>query len=150
LNDHLVELLFEMTNALGFDFDTVSRKKGVYAPKAQGELESNQLLLQKFLIEYFRGQRPMATRVFSTPDEPLHMQITQPHQPAARPVPTAPRPPGERGRHGFADLPSALDRLQRTNFRASEPLIERLREQDGKRRGKRASAGQGLMTIRTS
>jgi predicted nucleic acid-binding protein len=38
--------------------------------------------------------------------------------------------------HGFANLVIAFDRLRRTNFRASEQLIERLLEYDAKRRGK--------------
>jgi predicted nucleic acid-binding protein len=37
--------------------------------------------------------------------------------------------------HGFADLRLALDRLRLTNFRADEPLIQRLLALEAKRRG---------------
>jgi predicted nucleic acid-binding protein len=42
---------------------------------------------------------------------------------------------------GFTDLAMAFDRLRRTNFRASDQLIERLLEHDAKRRGNGTSAG---------
>ena len=41
----------------------------------------------------------------------------------------------EAAQHGFADLPTALTHLRRTNFRASEELLQRLLEQDAKSRG---------------
>lgn len=38
--------------------------------------------------------------------------------------------------HEITDLAAAFDRLRRTNFRASDELIERLLEHDAKRRGR--------------
>jgi hypothetical protein len=73
----LADLLFEMSKALNFDFDKVSLKKGVYSPRAHEQLESDQELLRKFLLEVIQGNRPLWTGVF-TGNAPLKMELVQP------------------------------------------------------------------------
>ena len=81
-NDLLVELLFEMSRALKFDFDKVSIRKGVYSPRAHGELETDQFLVRKFLLELMEGKRAIWSGVF-TGERPLQMQLVHPPQPPA-------------------------------------------------------------------
>jgi hypothetical protein len=101
-NDLLIDLLFEMSNALKYDFDKVSLKKGIYSPRAHGELETDQFMLRKFLLELMEGKRAMWTGVF-TGERPLQMQVfppapPQPQQPAARAIlPPEQPPPGAPG-----------------------------------------------------
>ena len=99
-NELLVDLLYEMSQALKFDFDKVSLKKGVYSPRAHGELETDQFLLRKFLLELMEGKRAMWTGIF-TGDRPVQMQVLSPpqlQQVVARPLPPGTPPadaPGE-------------------------------------------------------
>jgi hypothetical protein len=96
-NELLIELLFEMSRALNFEFDRVSLKNAVYSPRAHGELEEDQFLLRKFLLELMQGKRAMWTGVF-TGDRPLQMQVLSPHAapPPRPPLPDAP-PAGSPG-----------------------------------------------------
>jgi hypothetical protein len=103
-NELLVELLYEMSQALKFDFDKVSLRKGVYSPRAHSELQTDQTLLRKFLLELMEGKRAMWTGIF-TGDRPVQMQVLPPPQPpqvVARPLPPAAPPadaPGEPNAH---------------------------------------------------
>lgn len=83
-NDLLVDLLFAMSNALKFDFDKVALKKGIYSPRAHGELETDQFMLRKFLLELMEGKRAMWTGIF-TGDRPVQMQVLPPPAPQAPP-----------------------------------------------------------------
>jgi hypothetical protein len=88
-NDLLIELLFEMSQALKFGFDKVSLKNGIYSPRAHGELETEQQLLRKFLLELMEGKRAMWTGII-TGERPIQMQLVLPPQPAQPPVQTMP------------------------------------------------------------
>lgn len=57
--DLLVDLLHEMARALEYDFSEVSLKQNVYSPLAHGELEADQYLLRKYVVEMLDGQRPI-------------------------------------------------------------------------------------------
>jgi hypothetical protein len=95
-NDLLVDLLFEMGKALKFDFDKVWLKKGIYTPRAHGELEDDQLLLRKYLLELMAGKRAMWTGVF-TGDRPLAMEL------AASPLRKVPEPQATPQNPGLAE-----------------------------------------------
>ncbi len=57
--DLLVELLFHMGNALGYDFDkTQVIKNGTYAPVAHGRVEEELETIRAGLVAVFKGERP--------------------------------------------------------------------------------------------
>ena len=72
-NDLLTDLLYEMSQALKYGFDKVTLKKNIYAPKAHGELEIDQYLLRKYVVEMMAGERPIWVGVF-TGDKPLNIK----------------------------------------------------------------------------
>ena len=74
-NDLLTDLLYEMSRALQYDFDKVALKKNVYSPKAHGELEQDQYLLRKYIVEMMAGKRPFSIGIF-TGDKPLDIRST--------------------------------------------------------------------------
>jgi hypothetical protein len=87
-NQLLVEVLFEMSQSLGYDFDKVALKNSVYSPKAHGELDADQYQLRKFLVEVMAGKRPLWTGVM-TGEQPLKMEIVN--------IPTQPGPQAPQG-----------------------------------------------------
>ena len=100
-NDLLIELLFEMSKALKFDSDKVSLKNAVYFPRAHGELETDQFLLRKLMIDFMAGRRPMWTGIFTGDNKPIQMQLVPPApaQPNPNPpdnLPAALPPSGEK------------------------------------------------------
>ena len=66
-NDLLTDLLYEMSRALQYDFDKIALKKNVYSPRAQGELEWDQYLLRKYVVEMMEGKRPIMISTGETP-----------------------------------------------------------------------------------
>ena len=56
-DDLLTDLLYEMSHVLNYGFDKVMLKKNVYSPKAHGELEMDQYLLRKYIVEVMEGRR---------------------------------------------------------------------------------------------
>ena len=89
-NDLLTDLLYEMSQALNYDFDKVALKKNVYSPRAHGELESDQYLLRKYIVEMmsgkraiwagvFTGERPVDIRFAGTTQGPVGAHPTEPN-----------------------------------------------------------------------
>ena len=72
-NDLLIDLLYEMSQALKYGFNKVTLKKNIYAPKAHGDLEMDQYLFRKFVVEMMAGQRPLWIGVF-TGEKPLDIK----------------------------------------------------------------------------
>ena len=64
-NDLLVDLLYEMSRALKYDFSKVDLKKNIYTPMAHGELEEDQYVLRKYVVEMLDGKRPIPIWVVS-------------------------------------------------------------------------------------
>lgn len=52
-------LLFAMAQELGMKFDRVQLTKGAYTPVAHGQLEDDQHLIRKFLLELLSGARQL-------------------------------------------------------------------------------------------
>ncbi|MDE2982965.1 MAG: hypothetical protein OXU74_17375 [Gemmatimonadota bacterium] len=75
-NDLLIDLLYEMSQALKYGFDKVTLKKNIYAPKAHGDLEVDQYLLRKYVVEMMAGQRPIWIGVL-TGDKPLDVRVVE-------------------------------------------------------------------------
>ncbi|HVZ24086.1 MAG TPA: DUF6680 family protein [Vicinamibacterales bacterium] len=74
-DDLLTDLLYEMSQALQFEFDKVALKKGIYSPKAHGEMEIDQYMLRKYLVELMAGKRAIWSGIF-TGDKPVRMEVT--------------------------------------------------------------------------
>lgn len=75
-NDQLSDLLYEMGEALGFDFDKVHIKKAGYFPKAYADQENEQNFIRGQLVDVFLGKKaiPMAVVHFPSDDEALETQ----------------------------------------------------------------------------
>lgn len=76
-NDLLTDLLHEMSRALQYDFSKITLKKNVYSPRAHGDLEWDQYLLRKYVVEMMAGKRPIWTGIF-TGDKPLDVTMADP------------------------------------------------------------------------
>ena len=53
----LIDLLYEMSRALQYDFDKVALKKNIYIPKWHGQLEKEEMLLRQQVLEITAGKR---------------------------------------------------------------------------------------------
>jgi len=66
-DDLFVELMFEMSNALGYDFDKVQLRRGVYHPNAFIETQLNERMLRDSLYRVLNGQQPLALKITEFP-----------------------------------------------------------------------------------
>lgn len=75
-NDQLSDLLYEMGEVLGFDFDKVHIKKAGYFPKAYADQENEQNFIRGQLVDVFLGKKaiPMSVVYFPSDDEALKTQ----------------------------------------------------------------------------
>lgn len=53
----LTNLLYEISIALGYDFDKVAIMRGHYFPKGLGEIEDEKNIIRKGLVDIFSGQK---------------------------------------------------------------------------------------------
>jgi hypothetical protein len=67
----LVDLLYEISLAIGYSFDKSGIKTGAYAPQAYIDFESENTETRKLWLEVLRGQRelPMRASVAQSPDQ---------------------------------------------------------------------------------
>jgi hypothetical protein len=74
--DLLTQLLQAMGRSLGYEFDEVHVKKGIYAPEAHGRLEDENLLIRRGLVHLLYGDAELKMKVTSLPlsDEALAEQ----------------------------------------------------------------------------
>ena len=68
-NDCRVELLYTMGHVLGYDFDKVQLKKGVYTPKGHADTEFEQGLLRKGLLELLYNRRALPIQLTAKADQ---------------------------------------------------------------------------------
>ena len=73
-NDLLTDLLYEMSRTLRYDFNKITLKKNVYSPRAHGDLELDQYLLRKYIVEMLAGERAIMTAIF-TGEKPLDVRM---------------------------------------------------------------------------
>lgn len=66
-DDLFTELLFRMSRALGYDFDTVQLKRGCYSPIAHGEMENDQFMIRKSLTKILSGEESFPMKIVSFP-----------------------------------------------------------------------------------
>ena len=65
--DLLTNLLLAMGRALGYEFDDVHVKKGIYAPEAHGRLEDENMFIRRGLLELLYGKTELKMNVTSFP-----------------------------------------------------------------------------------
>lgn|SRR3990167_1410222 len=63
----LTNLLLEMGRSLGYEFDEVHVKKGIYAPEAHGRLEDENMLIRRGLLRLLYGDAELKMKVTSFP-----------------------------------------------------------------------------------
>jgi len=75
-NDQLSDLLYEMGESLGFEFDKVHIKKAGYIPQAYVDQENEQNFIRRKLVDVFLEKEgiPMSVVSFPADDEALETQ----------------------------------------------------------------------------
>lgn len=77
-NDELfTNLLFAISKDVRYKFDRVQLKKGVYAPRAHGDLELEQNLIRRLLLKLLSGENSLKMDVTNFPinEEALKAQV---------------------------------------------------------------------------
>lgn len=76
--DLFMDLLFLISQFLGYGFSQAQLKRDIYSPRAHGELENEQTIIRKGLVRLFNGETvlPMAVKEFpaTADDETLERQ----------------------------------------------------------------------------
>ncbi len=62
-SDLLVDLLFEMSKVLGYNFDKVLLKRGCYVPRGHGEIEMDQFFIRKSLIDLLANKKTFPIKI---------------------------------------------------------------------------------------
>ncbi len=75
-DDLTVDLLFALSNALGFEFSKVELKRGIYYPRGHGELEASQRAILANLVKVLAGEQSLPMRIteFPVSQEALDLQ----------------------------------------------------------------------------
>jgi hypothetical protein len=68
-SDLLVEMLYAMGKALGYDFNKTQVKNGIYLPTAHGRLEQEQERIRSMTLELLEGKRPLPMFVTNLPSQ---------------------------------------------------------------------------------
>jgi len=66
--DFLAELLSQMGKSLGYDFDVVKIKRGIYSPKAHGMLEEEAYQIRQGVLAILNGQRAIPIKPIGESD----------------------------------------------------------------------------------
>ena len=66
-DDLFIDLLYEVSIALGYDFDKVELKRGAYSPIAHGEQELDALAIRKSLAKILSGEEAFPMKVVALP-----------------------------------------------------------------------------------
>ena len=72
--DLLVELLYEMSRRLRYDFDKTHIRTSVYSPTAHGEMEDDTIAVRKCFRELLEWKRPLPMYVTNLPQQPQSEQ----------------------------------------------------------------------------
>jgi hypothetical protein len=65
----LVDLLKEMGICLGYDFDKVHLLKGAYSPQGHANIEMEQNLIRRFIVELFMRNKSLPVDIVSASDQ---------------------------------------------------------------------------------
>lgn len=66
-DDMFVDLLHSMSSFLGYDFDKVQIRRGVYYPTGHGDLEKSMNQIREGFGKVLSGEQPIAMRVVELP-----------------------------------------------------------------------------------
>ncbi len=66
ITDKLITLLLAMSKLLKYDFDDTALKNGAYLPLAHGNLEMEQAIVRKGLVELFSSQKPLEVNLMKS------------------------------------------------------------------------------------
>ena len=66
-DDFLTELLYTMAQSLGYHFDKVHLKRGIYSPKGHGDQEMDQLIIRQSLVKILSGNQSLPMKITSLP-----------------------------------------------------------------------------------
>lgn len=72
--EKFVTLVVQMGKSLGYSFDSVAIKRNAYSPIAHGELEKDQQLVRKGVVELLTGKRALSTLTWVMQPEPHKAQ----------------------------------------------------------------------------
>ena len=64
-NDLFAELMSLMGKKVGYHFDKVKLKKGIYSPKGHGDIESDIFIIRKGIVDIFAGKAGLPIRPFN-------------------------------------------------------------------------------------
>lgn len=67
--DLLVNLLYAMGQAVGYDFNKTQIKNGTYSPTAHGRIEEEQERVRTLVLELLEGHRDLPMRVTNIPPQ---------------------------------------------------------------------------------
>ncbi|WP_300534991.1 DUF6680 family protein [Sphingosinicella sp.] len=78
--DLFMDLLFQISQFLGYDFNRAQLSRDIYSPRAHGDLETEQAIIRRGFVQLFSGEiaLPMAVKEFpaTADDETLAHQAT--------------------------------------------------------------------------
>src|SRR5579885_382146 len=69
-NDLFSNLLYSISQDLGYSYDKVQLNKGAYSPMAHGNIENEQSEIRKLAIKVLSGEQPMKMAVTEIPAHP--------------------------------------------------------------------------------
>lgn len=72
--DRLVDLLFAMAKALGYEFNKTQIKNGTYSPTAHGRVESEEENVRQLILEVLEGKRSIPMFVTNLPAQKVATQ----------------------------------------------------------------------------
>jgi len=72
-----IDLLFEMSHAIGYDFDKVHLKRSIYSPRAHGDQELEIKLIRENLVAILAGEKPIPMKVIISKDALEKQNILQ-------------------------------------------------------------------------
>lgn len=100
-NELLIDLLHRMGQRLGFDFDRTDINRGSYSPVAHGDLENDQQLIRKGIVELLTGKRGISTLTWVMGGQtPVQVEVLE-----APPTSTAQATPPEQKQPLTSDSP---------------------------------------------
>lgn len=68
-NELLADLLYEMANSVGYDFDKVHLKKGSYTPQGYADIELEQGFIRRSFVQLFLGNKSFPVHIIEHPTQ---------------------------------------------------------------------------------
>jgi len=68
-NELLVDLLYEMAQSVGYDFDKIQLKRGSYTPQGYADIENEQNFIRGNLVDLFLGKKAFPVQIVENPSQ---------------------------------------------------------------------------------